>query len=297
MKFIKHACVFALATTLAFNTITVNAADTEENYKIVDDIIEEIDYSSYNDENINVQFMNDFLDKLHTKHDFKSVQDFDDYAKDNYECLTCVNKNINNYLEYNSNNVHRSKDINVMIYNDEFYVLHYDEDLPRDLLVASCITENVQYKKTYINYSLVEKDASIYTITLNNRKLPLQSISLNSSYGYRTDPINGETAYHSGMDLQASMGDPIYATESGTCHICYSEEGYGNHIEIEHEDGISTLYAHCSELLVSEGQVVAAGELIARVGSTGRSTGPHLHFEYRVNGEPNDPTDYLQGCE
>ncbi|MBR5236952.1 MAG: peptidoglycan DD-metalloendopeptidase family protein [Clostridia bacterium] len=101
---------------------------------------------------------------------------------------------------------------------------------------------------------------------------------------------------HTGIDFAASVGTDIYATDNGT--VIYSEYnngGYGYLIQIDHGNGIVTYYGHCSELLVPEGQVVAKGDLIARVGNTGRSTGPHLHFEVRKNGEPVDPLHYLKG--
>ena len=101
---------------------------------------------------------------------------------------------------------------------------------------------------------------------------------------------------HTGIDFAAPIGTDIYATDNGT--VIYSEYnngGYGYLIQIDHGNGIVTYYAHCDELLVPEGHVVAKGDLIARVGNTGRSTGPHLHFEVRKNGEPTDPLNYLKG--
>ena len=99
---------------------------------------------------------------------------------------------------------------------------------------------------------------------------------------------------HEGVDVAASEGTNIYAADNGT--VTYSEYnngGYGYMIQIDHGNGIQTYYAHCSELLVPKGAVVAKGDLIAKVGNTGRSTGPHLHFEVRVNGSPVDPTLYI----
>lgn len=99
---------------------------------------------------------------------------------------------------------------------------------------------------------------------------------------------------HSGIDLGAATGTPIYASDNGiVTEAQFKNNGYGNFISIDHGNGFVTYYAHCSEIYVAPGDVVAKGDLIAAVGSTGRSTGPHLHFEVRVNGEAQNPLDYL----
>jgi murein DD-endopeptidase MepM/ murein hydrolase activator NlpD len=116
---------------------------------------------------------------------------------------------------------------------------------------------------------------------------------ITSEYGWRIHPIFGTQRYHSGMDIGADYGDPISAADSGV--VIYSDwmGGYGKAVIIDHGGGITTLYAHNSELLVVEGQSVRKGQTIARAGSTGYSTGPHCHFEVRVNGSPTNPRDYL----
>lgn len=117
---------------------------------------------------------------------------------------------------------------------------------------------------------------------------------MTSEFGYRTDPISGETRFHGGLDLAMPYGTDIRAAKAGTVTLkVYSNDGYGYHLMIDHSGGLSTLYGHCSELLVSEGQHVEQGQLIARVGSTGYSTGPHCHFEVRVNGQQVDPRGYI----
>ena len=115
-----------------------------------------------------------------------------------------------------------------------------------------------------------------------------------SAYGYRRDPFTGQPSGHSGIDLAVAPGTPIRAALPGTVTVSkYNPGGYGYYIMIGHENGLATLYAHCSQLLVQPGQTVEAGEVIALSGSTGRSTGPHLHLEVRVNGEKTDPRNYL----
>lgn len=99
---------------------------------------------------------------------------------------------------------------------------------------------------------------------------------------------------HNGVDLGAATGTPIYASDNGVVtEAQFKDNGYGNFISIDHGNGFVTYYAHCSEILVSPGDVVAKGDLIAKVGSTGRSTGPHLHFEIRADGEAQDPLSYV----
>jgi murein DD-endopeptidase MepM/ murein hydrolase activator NlpD len=114
-----------------------------------------------------------------------------------------------------------------------------------------------------------------------------------SNFGWRTHPILGTERFHAGIDFGADYGSLIYASEQG--RVIYADwyGGYGNAVIVDHGNGMTTLYAHCSDLYVKDGDVVAKGQPIAAVGSTGFSTGPHLHFELRANGEPIDPAAYL----
>lgn len=115
-----------------------------------------------------------------------------------------------------------------------------------------------------------------------------------SEFGWRTHPITGERKFHSGIDFGASMGTPIYAADSGQVVSAGDKgNGYGNAVIIQHQGNISTLYGHANELYVQEGQQVVRGQMIATVGSTGFSTGPHLHFEVRSYGVAQNPRPYL----
>lgn len=118
--------------------------------------------------------------------------------------------------------------------------------------------------------------------------------SISSPYGYRIHPIYGAGRFHSGCDIAASMGTDIRATAAGTVIASGWMGGYGNAIEVAHGGGLTTLYGHCSALLVPVGAQVRKGELIAKVGSTGASTGPHCHYEVRIAGETTDPWPYLK---
>lgn len=116
---------------------------------------------------------------------------------------------------------------------------------------------------------------------------------LSSTFGSRSDPFNSMQKNHQGIDIAASHGASIKAAASGKVILSESYSNYGNTIIIDHGNGLTTLYAHCSSLVAKEGQSVKKGDLIAKVGSTGRSTGDHLHFEVRAKSLPVDPQEYL----
>ena len=116
---------------------------------------------------------------------------------------------------------------------------------------------------------------------------------ITSPYGYRVHPIWGTTIYHSGIDIGVDEGTPVHAADSGVIVWSGWMGGYGYAVVIDHGNGLSTLYGHNSELAVDEGQSVSKGQVVAYAGSTGNSTGPHVHFEVRENGDPVDPMGYL----
>lgn len=116
---------------------------------------------------------------------------------------------------------------------------------------------------------------------------------LSSGVGWRRDPINGGTKFHAGLDISNKRGTPIYAVSPGTVVRSGYHSGYGRLIEIDHGFGITTRYAHCTTLRKRAGDRVSAGDFIATMGSTGRSTGSHLHFELRVDGSAHDALKYL----
>ena len=169
------------------------------------------------------------------------------------------------------------------------------------------LIEQMRYDKETIDRQQDETRAASERITRmlqrsSMRDLPVQGSGamiwplagpITSDFGWRTHPITGTQRFHSGVDIGGDYGDPIYAAQAGTVEYAGWISGYGNAVIINHGGGISTLYGHCQALDVSTGQSVAQGELIAECGSTGNSTGPHCHFEVRVNGEPVNPLAYL----
>jgi murein DD-endopeptidase MepM/ murein hydrolase activator NlpD len=126
-------------------------------------------------------------------------------------------------------------------------------------------------------------------------RTPLAGLTLTSDYGMRMHPVTGRRAAHKGIDLSAPTGTPIYATGDGMVSRASWYSTYGLYVAIEHGGQIQTRYAHMSRLNVAEGQRVRKGDVIGFVGSTGRSTGPHLHYEVRVDGAAVNPVPYMNG--
>nr|MDP9467024.1 M23 family metallopeptidase [Actinomycetota bacterium] len=116
-----------------------------------------------------------------------------------------------------------------------------------------------------------------------------------SSFGWRTHPIFGDRRLHAGIDMEAPIGATVRAAESGTVLIAGSATGYGSLVVVGHGGSLSTAYAHMSIISVRSGQRVERGQKVGEVGNEGNSTGPHLHFEVRRDGEPVDPSGYVGG--
>jgi murein DD-endopeptidase MepM/ murein hydrolase activator NlpD len=125
---------------------------------------------------------------------------------------------------------------------------------------------------------------------------PILDSWISSNFGYRIDPFTGQRSLHEGMDFPAEAGTPILAAASGKVVFADVHPEYGRMIEIDHGNGLVSRYAHASQLGVKEGDLVVAGQRIGAVGSTGRATGPHLHFEVRLNGVPQNPARFLKAA-
>ena len=126
------------------------------------------------------------------------------------------------------------------------------------------------------------------------RVLPASYGLISSGFGYRSDPFTGAGAMHTGLDFRGPIGTPIHAASRGVVSFVGQKSGYGNVVEISHGNGLVTRYAHMSAFHAEVGQKVAAGAVIGAIGSTGRSTGPHLHFEVRINNRAVNPRPFLE---
>lgn len=156
------------------------------------------------------------------------------------------------------------------------------------------LTLNVErHEEYYNNLEAFYLKQSVFKATLPN-ETPVNVPFNSSSYGWRVDPFLGVRAFHEGLDFSADIGQPIKATAAGIVIAAEVTPEYGNIIRISHGSGLETRYAHASKLLVKEGDRIKKNQVIALVGNTGRSTGPHLHYEIRINGESLDPRKYLK---
>ena len=126
--------------------------------------------------------------------------------------------------------------------------------------------------------------------------LPASLEFISSGFGYRSDPFTGSGAFHAGLDFRGPVGAPIYAAAKGTVTFAGIRQGYGNCIEISHGNGVVTRYAHMSAFRAHVGEQVDAGAVIGAIGNSGRSTGPHLHFEVRINDRPVNPRPFLEAA-
>jgi len=134
----------------------------------------------------------------------------------------------------------------------------------------------------------------VETFARKNFGFQPSSPTFTSGFGVRSDPFLGRPAMHTGLDFRAATGDPVRATANGKVVSSGWAGGYGRMVEIDHGNGLSTRYGHLSEIGVKVGDQIKIGQVIGAVGSTGRSTGPHLHYETRIDGDAVDPQKFLR---
>lgn len=155
------------------------------------------------------------------------------------------------------------------------------------------VGQSLDVRSDYMNVVESELVATEARDALLPHGTPLSEGFVGSGYGMRNDPFTGAMSMHTGVDFAAPVGTPILAAAGGVVTSAEQHPDFGNMVEIDHGKGLSTMYAHTSRMLVKIGDFVRKGQKIAEVGTTGRSTGPHLHFEVHVNGSPQNPSKYL----
>ena len=176
------------------------------------------------------------------------------------------------------------------INNKEEAIAEYEADIAEQNSTIAALEAAAEAEKKQLeelNQPQVTYDGGMFQMPLASYK------RVSSEYGYRIHPTLGVNKFHNGVDFAANSGTPIMAAYGGTVVGAGYNSSMGNYVMINHGDGLYTIYMHASELYVSSGQTVSKGETIAAVGSTGRSTGPHLHFSVRLNGEYVNPWNYL----
>lgn len=168
-------------------------------------------------------------------------------------------------------------------------------DMPRNQLDRGLATLDAQFRASGTQLSVLESlltDAELAADAVPSRE-PIAGSYVTSGFGHRADPINGGSQFHKGIDFEADVGDPVMAVADGVVSFAGDRSGYGYTVEVDHGNGYVTRYAHNSRLVRRVGELVRAGDEIAKAGSTGRSTGAHVHFEVWQSGRVVDPRHYL----
>ncbi|RJF90554.1 M23 family metallopeptidase [Sphingomonas cavernae] len=153
-----------------------------------------------------------------------------------------------------------------------------------------------QYRSLFLSWKKLDQVGIQGSVSIPSQK-PVSELAFTSNFGFRSDPFRGSRAMHAGVDIPGPLGTAIYATADGVVGRAQRLGGYGNYVEIEHGQGIQTRYGHLSAILVAPNTRVKRGQLIGRMGSTGRSTGSHLHYEVRLDGRAVNPMPFLQSSD
>ena len=162
------------------------------------------------------------------------------------------------------------------------------------LVLATSADGSIDPRFQRFGLSLARMDALERSVSRLPQVLPASLEYISSGFGFRIDPFTGAGAFHPGLDFRGPVGAPIFSAARGTISFVGQRSGYGNCIEIDHGNGLVTRYAHMSGFRTALGKAVQPGEVIGLIGSTGRSTGPHLHFEVRINDRPVNPRPFLE---
>ena len=193
-------------------------------------------------------------------------------------------------VDYDTLGFHEYRnDSAAMVFEDNMFIEINDRALYASEMLALELQRLQETSPLFKN----NKKAILYYPTISPVKTK-DFIYVSSPYGYREHPTLDKVLFHEGIDISANVGSEVFSTAQGRIvKIMYSKYGYGNRVVIQHGYGFETLYAHLGTIKVKKGQWVRKNQLIATVGNTGRSTGPHLHYEIHKNGEPRDPLGYF----
>lgn len=211
----------------------------------------------------------------------KRINEYDNVL---YSQILGVDFDTTDFIEY------RNDSINFMLEEHDSIFIMLDE---RALYAAEMLS--TQLTKIQETSTLFKKNKNAIKYYPNISPIKTSEfIYISSPYGWRMHPIDKVEIFHDGIDISATVGSEVYSTAQGrVVKIMYSKYGYGNRVVIEHAYGFETLYAHMHTLKVKKGQWVQKGQLIGTVGNSGKSTGPHLHYEIHKNGETRDPLGYF----
>lgn len=168
-------------------------------------------------------------------------------------------------------------------------------------VAASAESSDTQFKALFQSWKNMDQVGQSQPAAQGSMSVPslkpVADLNFSSFYGVRSDPFRGTAAMHAGVDIPGPVGTPIYATADGIVGRAGWAGGYGNLVELEHGGGLETRYGHLSKILVAPGARVQRGDVIAYMGSTGRSTGSHLHYEVRMDGRAINPIPYLDSAQ
>lgn len=233
----------------------------------------------------------------HLEDDYIAAREHVEEVKAEYEATLAECEDVKVELEAKKAELEREiEEAQQVIADLEETIDEYNEQLKQFEREAANIGSIIAQKEKELEEQqkqIIESGGTVITGT-GTYSWPLPGIYPSSNtYGNRLHPIFNEWRFHAGTDIGAASGTPIHAADSGTVTIAGVGSGYGNYVTISHGGGRSTLYAHMSSIACSAGQQVNQGDVIGYVGSTGWSTGPHLHFEVRVNGATTDPMSYF----
>ena len=289
----------------------VRIADNDEAFRARLRAMDESNTADYIDLLISANSISDFVSRVET---VREITEFDQgIINEMIELKQGVEASRNEVVAYKNEQEEaraltktKQNELNAKISEKQNYIKSLEKDISKyDSLIQSATQQEESLKKQIAAQS--SKNTSVQTKSgsaSSGQRIvysggvfcwPAPSCSyISSEFGYRTHPVYGTKKYHSGMDMAAPGGSSILAAADGTVKFAGWNGGYGNCVIIDHGNGIQTLYGHSSKLLVSSGQSVKRGQKIALVGTTGTSTGNHLHFEVLNNGAATNPRPYLQ---